>query len=699
MDAEPLDPQGETQDYSRPSLLDEEGQFRTIKSWWQDDAKHTHNWRREAQEDFDFVSGKQFSTEDEQALKDSKRVPVVFNRTLTMIKAVAGMEINGRHEISYLPRNTQDAAVNEVLTGASKWMADECDGEDEESEAFEHALICGMGFTEHRLDFDEEPEGKYIENGVNPIEMYWDRTARKKNLSDARRIHRVRKMPLSDALGLFPGYTASELDAVWAVGLEPNEPQKTLEERRVRDENVTAYPDRAEVTIVQTQWWERETYWLIADPATNTKATLSDDKYKVLKARAEQLGIKLMAVKLKKKVYKQAFLGSKILESGDGPLPDRFSFTCITGQLNHNKGVWFGLVRVMRDPAMWANKFLVQSMHILNSNAKGGILAETDAFEDQAEAEATYARPEAITWVQKGALTNKKIDKKPSAEMPTAFFELMGMAVDALKDVTGINLEMLGLKDINQPGVLEAQRKQAGMTVLATMFDSLRRMRKQVGRIRLYFIQNFLSDGRLIRIVGNDGAKVIPLVRDHTTGEYDVVVDDTPSSPNQKQANWAIIQPMLVAFKDQLMTRPDIFAMLLDYSPLPSRAVEAIKGALTQSTPDQDQQHQLATAAAVAKIAKDQSTADLNKSKAGATEATAAYDFAMAHNLLRKESDKPTDGPLDIAKKVAEIDTEAAKADHLRSQTNKAHADAHAARVGALIDMLTPIQQPQPSLQ
>jgi hypothetical protein len=51
-----------------------------------------------------------------------------------------------------------------------------------------------------------------------------------------------------------------------------------------------------------------------------------------------------------------------------------------------------------------------------------------------------------------------------------------------------------------QPGILEAQRKQAAMTILAILFDSLRRFRKQVGPIRLCLIQNFLADGRLIRI-------------------------------------------------------------------------------------------------------------------------------------------------------------------------------------------------------
>jgi hypothetical protein len=732
------DPVAGSDNVARPSELEKSEMLRVFKAWYKADDKHSSGWRTQAKVDFDIVAGDQWTEKDQGILKDQNRTPITFNRSLTIIKAIAGMEINGRHEIAYLPRKLEDSALDETLTGASKWMADECDGEDEESEAFENAVICGMGWAEHRLSYDEEPEGKYIEESLDPLEMRWDRTAKKKNLVDARRMERVKTMPLNEAQRLFPGKNTAQLDAKWALGNEPKTPQKTLEERRIRDENSSGpLDDEDEVTIVEIQWWEYEDCWCVADPATNKMLKIDAATYSKLKGRhAEIEALKaasipdyrqqpLTAAKVQRKVFKRAFVGAEVLDVDCPPTgPERFSWTCITGQRHHNRRTWFGLIRTLRDPQMWSNKLYSQVLHILNSTAKGGVLAETDVFEDQRQAEANWARPDGIVWARPGKIHNAngnpKVIPKPGRGDPSAYVELLGLAINAARDVTGINLELLGQKDVNQPGILEAMRKQAGMTVLATMFDALRRMRKIVGRIRLYFIQNFLSDGRLIRILGKDGAKSIRLVREKTIGEYDVVVDDTPTSPNQKQANWAIISGLLPAFKDQLMARPEVFLKILDYSPLPTQMVEAIRQMILQpqNNPQAQQLQQLQVAGAVAKISKDQAQAELFNKQAGATEATAMYDVAMAKNLLLKHQgdmvaalNEARKSGLDAAKTAAETDhlqakteterakaqTERANAGHVQARTAGEHASALNTHIGSLIDAMTPIEHGPPS--
>lgn len=685
---EPQDARGQT--LKAPSKMSRTARFQVLQRWFRSDAERSGPWRLQAREDFRFRAGDQWDDTDKNILRDQKRPIIVFNRALTILKAVAGMEINGRHEIQFLPQNNEDTLPNELLSAASKWMSAGCDAEDEQSEAFDDCATCGMGWTESRLSYEEDPSGMYVEEAVSPLEMYWDATCVKKNLTGARRISRAKRMPLSEAMQLFPGYSADQLNATWASLVDMNREIKTLEERRIRDtENsqvVDSFDDDNEVTIIHMQWIEKEVYWIVADPITNSKSELTDEQYERLRARFTKFGIPLTAARMIRKVYKQSFLGSIELLFGDAPVQTRFIWQCITGERDKVKGRFFGLIHVMRDPQMWANKWLSQTLHILNTTAKGGIIAELDAFEDQRDAEEKWAQPDTIVWAADGALSGQKpkIVPKTGQGFTDGHVQLMQFAITAIRDCTGINLELLGQQDQNQPGILEAQRKQAGMTVLATLFDSLRRFRKNVGHIRLFYIQNYFSDGRLVRVAGPLAAKAVPLIKDKTFGRYDVIIDDAPTSPNQKEANWAVIAPMIGMFKEQLAAKPQLLAAILEYSPLPAQLVELLKQMITEDQNDPQQQQikqqmqQLGIQKLVAEINKDQSTAEMNNAKAGATQATASYDLAMAQHLLQKGEFEKAKFHIDAMAGAAAARKAEAEALTAHAKTQQATLDTHA---------------------
>jgi hypothetical protein len=250
--------------------------------------------------------------------------------------------------------------------------------------------------------------------------------------------------------------------------------------------------------------------------------------------------------------------------------------------------------------------------------------------------------------------------------------------------------------------------------VLATLFDSLRRYRKLVGRVRLDFIQNFFADGRLIRVVGQDGAQALPLLKDKCIGEYDVIVDDAPASPNQKEQNWQIIQPFLVAFKDLLMGKPELLGIILEYSPLPSKLVEAVKTALQAAQDPNKQptpQEQLALRGALANVLLTEGKAKQADATAQKQKTAAIWDMASAQNLAADAKKHDHEIGADMATTIAEVDHTRAATDHLRAQTAKTHADigktaaethgVHAEtvhkHVKAGVDAMTPIPHEPPA--
>lgn len=565
----------ETTADDKATPIDEESEFVRLKRMVVEGHRVRGEWRKEAARAFDFVASSQWSEEDKKMLDSQKRPAVTFNRCAPIIKAVCGLEVNNRQNVVFLPRKEGDAGPDEARTAAAKWARDECYAEDEESEAFRDNAICGEGWTETRMDYDDEPQGKIIEERIDPLEMGVNKGACKANYADARMVYRVRDMEYDDIRYMFDQeYSPDALHAAWMTD--------TITPADGGMGNKTDYPSATRVGIgggrlttcrvVQVQWWERETQHMVAVHGADKHETMSGDDFKAFQERAGQAGVQYEHAAMTKKVYYEAFLGSGILEKRQLPL-NMFNFRAMTGDRDRTKKCFYGMLRDMFDPQMWANKWLSQTMAIMNSNAKGGILAETDAFANITKAERDYADPTKIVWVKPGGISKNKIKDRVAPPLPNALGELMQFAISSLRDVTGVNLELLGQADREQAASLEMQRRQSAMTILATLFDSLRRYRKSQGRLMLHFIE-LLPEGTLVRVLDKGMIKYIPLVKQGDINGYDVIVDEAPSSPNQKQAVWVLITQLL---QSGIQLAPPTVIKLLKYSPLPESVVAEIE--------------------------------------------------------------------------------------------------------------------------
>jgi Skp family chaperone for outer membrane proteins len=463
-------------------------------------------WRQEARECFDMYSGKQWSEQDKQKLIEQQRVPVTFNRVAILIDAVIGYEVNNRQETRYIPRTPGDAKVNELLSEAARYFRDQCDAEFEESDAFRDDIICGMGWTNDRITDERNPDYDLVRDRVDPLRMLWDPSSRKPNLEDARYLIYETSMSKDEARALVPEWDGEYIHADW-LGDQSDDNINHSNPRDAYKGLNTENSATRDIRVLEYQYVVDRQEHVITNPETGEAITMADDEWTGLKEEdAKALGQNKVTRRVRE--WKRAFaIGGEIFEKKH-PYPKGPTYHCVTGKRDRNTGYWFGLVRALRDPQMWSNKWLSQIMHLINTSAKPGYDIEKGAIDNVGTFESKAARPGAINVFTDGALQQGRVQRREAVGLPPDLSNLMQYANESMQNVSGVNAELLGMADREQAGVLEYQRKQSAVTLLAPLFDSFRRYRKISGRCWLYFMQHYLTDGRLIRITKDDGGQM-----------------------------------------------------------------------------------------------------------------------------------------------------------------------------------------------
>jgi hypothetical protein len=584
---------------------------------WKEAKDASRKWRKEAREDYDFYAGRQWDSADEAFLREQRRPVITFNRTAPFIDAIVGTELNNRQETSYLPRTINpddlDAAAAELFTEGAKWIRQSCDADDNETEAYQDALICGMGWTETRIAYDEDPDGKTLIERVSPLEMYWTAGACRPNLADASDFWRIRHLPTAEVKQRWPNIKLKWDDIEsWADLDLTEEPHDSTPPRYDNDSGNGSELRRGMVRVVQYQWAERESYLRTVDPESGDDRELNPDMLDEFRGRAG--ADHPITRQSRKRWYQCIIIGAAFAEPPAELYPGQGGESCpigtfrpITGKRDENERAWHGVVRAAKDPQRWANKFYSQIQDIINSNAKGGVMIETDAVENIREFENKWTQPDGIAWMAPGAVEKGKVLPKPSTGYPTGLDKLMNMAIEAIPMTTGVSYELLGITGTNQPNVLEKTRIGRSMTVLAKFASALRGYRKQQGRVLLHLMRHFVPPEVLERATGKPNAAAL---MSPDVARFDVVVDQSPTSPTLKEDIWQSFMQIAPMLKDGSIPFP--MMTILEYAPFPDSFIQKMKAEMQQQQQAAEPQKQMQMQQQAADVMKTQ--ADAKKS-------------------------------------------------------------------------------------
>lgn len=511
-------------------------------------------WRESAAEDYRFYAGKQDTQAVLDKLSSELRPNSTFNEIKPKIDTLIGLAAQLKLNPSVLPMEQTDEQLAEPLQAAFKFFRTEMKSESVELECFEHVTKVGRSLQGYFIDstnpFEPIIKTKRVESG-----RYWiDPDSRDyPEMMDARYLFIDNWMDEDDVNSFYPEYnvelskTVSSIDPSLMPSLiyfdETNQKIRVIELwYRVYEQTawfvnpITGQPDS-----VSLKAWPAYVKALLDGIPQADGSTLQLDEPPEMMTRP-------------KKVVKFAiFSGDQILERGSNPYKgynaDKFPYSLYTGYRDDEEDVWFGGIKMMKDPQRGFNTIMRQLIHLLNSSPKGMLIHEEGAIINLQEYKDRGSSANFDLQVTKGSIREQRLEFTTQPTIPAIYQDLLTRYSELMKNLSGVQDVFLGVAaGSREPGITSQLRQQSGLAVLFVIFDNFRKSRIHSGKQLLSFIQQYITSTRFLRIdpvaeplVLNGQRPDGSILNDVSVGRFDLMVEEALEGSSMKLANAKIL--------------------------------------------------------------------------------------------------------------------------------------------------------------
>jgi hypothetical protein len=493
-------------------------------------------WMREAKTDLKYVLGDQWSDSDKAYLDQQSRPHLVINELRRFHNLLTGYQRQNRLSISYKPIEGSDAMAADQFSELIRRHLESEGGYHQVSRQFAAMVKTGLDWINIYNDLNEDWESGDIR---------FRRTAWTKIMPDPL----FQEMDLSDAAYLFRREPVSEkqieliMPGVDVSDIKPTE-QAAAQYRIILDPAELARLEQKRYYL--TEFWKRE--WKKQTYLLNIR-TGETKEFEVPKGQSrekERLQLILRKFpelrvirKAKKTVILELYIGEDLIWEGQDPYgcddyPYIPMFCYFEPEYDQLKWKLQGIIRSLRDPQNEKNKRRSQLLHTINTIATSGYLYEEGAMKDESQLD--YASGPAVKIkLNEGKLTAGAMQpvQPPRTPLEIAKFEEVFGA--DLQNISGLNAEMMAQMEKDIPGIAIQLRQRQGLIMLQEIFDNRRMTKKEIGKRYIKMVQKNYTPQKIGRILNQQPA---PGFYTKDFGRYDSVVDESMTSPTQKEYNF-----------------------------------------------------------------------------------------------------------------------------------------------------------------
>lgn len=596
---------------SAQGVVTEDESFAMRARAWFTEAFNSPLWvkyRREAEEDVGFYVGGDFawskdgSKEDLERIKAQGRATVSINHVQAIVDILTGFERQNRFDPKVLAQGEEDEGDARLMTWLLKFIREQCEAAATESEVFEDGAIAGLGAVDTRIDWTEDPLNGTIclERLFPGVDVIWDPAWTRNDLSDARYVLKFKRVYVKDLIAQYPEHREAIRGALGAAEALAGQGGKTTEPTPDAYGSTKGHVDEGgglarmfydatedQVLVLETWYRDYEDVWIVANKVSGQihEAESGEAAREVAKSDPENLS----AIRRQRRVIKMgvtlpaAYL---TLEEDDTPYEnDTQAYPIQIYVAKRKRDDVYGIVRNLKDPQRVENKRESQMLDLLARFANMRPMAEENSLVNP-HTLGSHHDPSPIFY--------KPGHQPPSWYAPplSELMKILALVADRnqtfIRSSSGINLDLLGLREKGDPSGIAIQRTQQQGQIIATVFfDNYRAFKKRVNERLARRIQQVFTSEQVFRLTNEIGESLAVRInpveglgksrdefarlqagKERKPGEhvlrslkdflkYDVVISDAPATPTMRMMQ-------LLGLLEVLRTVPGLGPILMD---------------------------------------------------------------------------------------------------------------------------------------
>lgn len=513
------------------------------------------------------------------------------------------------------------------------------------SDAFERgALVQGFGLVSIFPDYASDPVSPDIKmRFVDFKSVLIDPYFRNKDLSDCRYIWTRQYFDREEAKRLYPDH-AEEIDNTPLGGAPKDDKFYYMPENfGLQIKNLLAFDE---------YWYlsQREAIYAV-DTLTNEVKEIFGDEEDIRIVMME-MGDKIKLMRKPKQTVRRAILiNGRVFTDEERPYGiDRYPHVGFYGNFNPDTpyiGYKFkGMVRDMRDAAYLFNVRKVVDLDILSSQQQGLKVKKGALVTPDDGLNAGNGRLLIISDKM------QMDDVQPMQIIPPSpvMLQMEEMLKQVMREISGVNEELLGSAVDDKAGVLSMLRQSAGLTTLQKYFDNFDLSQQECGDIIIQMIQHFWSYGKIKQVIGEEPT---PEFDDKAFFTYGAKVVQGVLTETQQQLELAQLFELQQRFGEIFPADEIVENMTIQNK-------DRILEKMAKAQQAQQQQQQQMAQLQMQQIQVDNETklgyAESQRSLAKEREAKIFTDVAVAEDKLKRAHTEDTAALLNVLKALKELD-------------------------------------------